>query len=92
MVYEITRKRNKSCLQETDFLENYRGPQTKYRCEAEYDGDSEAVKNIMSLAQVPGMNPLAFHPEMFTEKQIPRLDDLIRLTSEQIVPVEVEDL
>ena len=39
----------------------------------------------MSLSQVPGLNPLAFHPEMFTDKQIPRLDDLIRITSEQVV-------
>ena len=41
------------------------------------------------------MNPLDFHPEMFTEKQIPRLDDLIRISSEQIVeqvPEDGEDL
>ena len=69
---------------ETDYLENYRGPQTKYRCEAGYEGNSGAVNNIMALSQVPGMNPLAFHPEMFTDKQIPRLDDLIRITSQRI--------
>ena len=69
---------------ETDYLENYRGPQTKYRCEAGYEGNSGAVNNIMAMSQVPGMNPLAFHPEMFTDKQIPRLDDLIRITSQQI--------
>ena len=87
----ITRTRNESRFQETDFLENYRGPQTKYRCEDGYDGNSEAVKNIMSLSQVPGMNPLAFHPEMFTEKQIPGLEDLIRITSQQVAE-EVEEL
>ena len=77
------------CFQETDFLENYRGPQTKYRCEDGYDGNSDAVKNIMSLSQVPGINPLAFHPEMFTDKQIPSLDDLIRITSEEVSGVWV---
>ena len=71
-------------FQETDYLENYRGSQTKYRCEAGYDGTSAAVTNIMTLSQVPGMNPLAFHPEMFSDKEIPRLDDLIRITSQRI--------
>ena len=34
---------------------------------------------------MPGMNPLQLHPEMFSLKEIPKLDDIIKLTSEEIV-------
>ena len=68
---------------ETDYLENYRGAQTKYRCEQDFDGEAPAAANILELSSVPGLNPLAFHPEMFTDKQIPQLDDLIRISSEE---------
>jgi len=70
---------------ETDYLENYRGPQTKYRCEESFDGNSPAATNITELSRVPGINPLAFHPEMFTSKEIPKLDDLIRISSEEVM-------
>ena len=55
------------------------------RCEESFEGDSPAANNITDLSRVPGINPLAFHPEMFTGKVIPNLDDLIRISSEEVV-------
>ena len=40
---------------------------------------------MAELSQVPGMNPLQLHPEMFSMKEIPKLGDIIKLTSEEIV-------
>ena len=59
------------------------------RCEEDYDGNSGAAANILEVSQVPGINPLHLHPEMFTEKQIPKLDDLISITSEEAMETEL---
>jgi len=70
---------------ETQYLENYRGPFTKYTWEEGFDPNSKECKNIIELGRIPGMNPLNLHPEMFTKKEIPKLDELIKMFSEEIV-------
>jgi len=70
---------------ETTFLENYRGPFSKYRWEEGFDHNSKDCKNIVDLSRIPGMNPLNLHPEMFTKKEIPRLGEMINIFSEEIV-------
>jgi len=70
---------------ETHYLESYRGPFTKYRWEEGFDHDSQECKNIIELGRIPGINPLNLHPEMFTKKEIPKLDDMIKIFSEETV-------
>jgi len=70
---------------ETHYLENYRGPFTKYTWEEGFDHNSKECKNIIELGRIPGMNPLNLHPEMFTKKEIPKLDEMIKMFSEEIV-------
>lgn len=70
---------------ETHYLENYRGPFTKYRREEGFDHESKECKNIIELGRIPGMNPLNLHPEMFTKKEIPKLDEMIKIFSEETV-------
>jgi len=70
---------------ETHYLENYRGDYTKYRYEDGFDHNSKECKNIVELTRIPGMNPLNLHPEMFTNKEIPKLGEMINIFSEEIV-------
>jgi len=70
---------------ETHYLENYRGPFTKYRWEDGFDHNSKECKNFIELSRIPGINPLNLHPEMFTNKEIPKLDEMIRIFSEETV-------
>ena len=70
---------------ETEYLENYRGVHSKYPNSVNWDSTTKSAVNIAEMSQVPGMNPLQLHPEMFSLKEIPKLDDIIKLTSEEIV-------
>jgi len=74
---------------ETNFLENYRGVHSKYRWDPSFDYKSKECVNLIELGKVPGMNPLNFHPEMFTKK-IPKLDEIIEVISEETVENFVE--
>jgi len=76
---------------ETHFLENYRGPFTKYRWDEGFDHNSIDCKNIIELGRIPGMNPLSFHPEMFTKREIPNLDEMIKKFNEGGANGDVED-
>jgi len=77
---------------ETHYLESYRGPFTKYRWEEGFDHNSKESKNIIELGRIPGMNPLNLHPEMFTKKEIPKLDEMMKMFSEEEVELGLEDL
>ena len=70
---------------ETEYLENYRGVHSKYPNSVSWDSTSVSAVNMAEMSQVPGLNPLQLHPEMFSLKEIPKLDDIIKLTSEEIV-------
>lgn len=68
-----------SIEKETKYLENYRGPFSKYKWEDGFDYNSKECKEFIELGKIPGMNTLNFHPEMFIQKEIPRIDELIKL-------------
>jgi len=70
---------------ETKYLESFRGPHSVYPNNRNWDQTSDSAANMIKLSSLPGMNPLQLHPAMFTRKEIPKLDDLIKLTSEEIV-------
>jgi len=72
---------------EEEFLGDYRGPFTKYRStRQELNLSSPKVKNLEDLAKVPGLNPLGMPLDMFVEREIPNLDQMIERFN-----VELED-
>jgi len=70
---------------ETKYLESFRGPHSVYPNNRNWDQTNSSAANMIKLSSLPGMNPLQLHPAMFTRKEIPKLDDLIKITSEEIV-------
>ena len=56
---------------ETAFLENYRGPFTKYRYEDSFDFGSEGAREAEELGRLPGINCLGFHPELLADRRMP---------------------
>ena len=76
---------NAATERETEFLENYRGPFTKYTPESGWVGNSVACAGLAELTRLPGTNPLNLHPELLADRQIPLLDELVKTFSEEAV-------
>jgi len=75
-----------------EFLRDYRGPFTKYRPAREgLSLNTERVKNIEDLAKVPGFNPLGMPLDMFVEREVPNLDQMIEMFMEDFEEEEDKD-
>lgn len=82
---------------ETQYLENYRGPFTKYRYEESFLFDSKEVREMEQLSKVPGLNPLGLHSELLVHRSLPSLNSLQELpepdtTKEEVTEDEEEEL
>ena len=69
---------------DTRYLQYYTGPHTKYPSSGS-SSDSSSGHTISQLCSVPGLNPLQLSQEMFNSKTIPQLDDIVNITSEQVI-------
>jgi len=76
---------------ETEFLESYRGPFTKYTPEPGWVGNSAACAGLAELTRIPGTNPLNLHPELLADRQIPLLDELVKTFCEEAVVVATSE-
>jgi len=59
-----------SLEKETQYLENYRGPYTRFRSADNFDPNSPKNTQLGELSSVPGMNPLNFPLEMFCQRPV----------------------
>ena len=75
---------------ETKYLEEFRGPHTMYPVPGSWDSSTSSARNMSSMSRIPGLNPLQLDTRMFVKKQIPKLDDLISVTSDEIVDEGVD--
>lgn len=69
---------------DTKYLEEFRGPHTIYPDQTQ-PSDTEAARTIDQLSNIHGLNPLGFTSRMFARKEIPKLHDLITVSSEEVV-------
>lgn len=59
-----------SLEKETKYLENYRGPFTRFRSAENFDPNTPNNTQLGELGSVPGMNPLNFPLEMFCQRPV----------------------
>ena len=75
---------------ETAYLESFRGPHSNYPATSARPDTSTSLA-VETLARVGGLNPMEFNPDMFIKKEIPKLGDLIKITSEEIVDDGIDE-
>ena len=61
-----------------------------YPVPVSWDSSTSSARNMSSMSRIPGLNPLQLDTRMFVKKQIPKLDDLISVTSDEIVDEGVD--
>eukprot|EP00088_Acartia_fossae_P045709 TRINITY_DN4925_c0_g1_i6.p1 TRINITY_DN4925_c0_g1~~TRINITY_DN4925_c0_g1_i6.p1 ORF type:complete len:637 (+),score=145.31 TRINITY_DN4925_c0_g1_i6:25-1935(+) len=55
---------------ENDYMSNYKGIQSRYATDEDFNESSRSVRDFEEMSRLPGMNPLNFHPGLCTDKEL----------------------